>query len=331
MNFHMSQRRNVGEQSAAARKNSDVSQFRVPASLFRSPSLSSFPSVNSAFTLIELLVVIAIIAILASLLLPALSKAKAKAQGIGCLSNLKQMTLAWMMYAPDQNDRVPMNIGFQAQADWESWIQGWMTLDTPGIQPAGATPEQSTDVSYLLRSPLAAYEAKPGIWRCPSDKSTRTVNGVRLPRTRSFSMSLALAFYHPNRYLGAPGWWEEWMRRLTVKTTADFRDPGPARCFVFLDDREDSIADSHFIVLPAGFREARPALYLLQSIPGSYHNGAGNLSFADGHVEPHRWQDSRTKPPLVPDHNRVLSWVGVPSPDNPDVQWLQEQTFQKGD
>ena len=119
------------------------------------------------------------------------------------------------------------------------------------------------------------------------------------------------------------------MRRLAVKTMTDFRNPGPAQCFVFLDEREDSIMDSHFFLHPDGFWDDKPALYRLVSYPGSYHNGAGNLSFADGHAEPHKWLDPRTKPRLVPDHNIVRSIDGVPCPGNPDVQWIQARTLQR--
>ena len=303
-------------------------RFAGLASASESPSLS-FASANSAFTLIELLVVIAIIAVLASLLFPAFSKAKARAQGIGCLSKLKQMTLAWVMYTSDHNDLVPLNIGYQAEADWESWVRGCLSLDVPPPW-LNVPPSDSVDVANLLHSPLARYGAVPTIWRCPADKSTRTVNGVRLPRTRSIAMNLHLGNYHPSRTVNGPSWVTDWMTKLMVKTTADIRNPGSAQCFVFTDEREDSIKDSRFLVHSGGFREPNPARYQLVSYPGSYHDGAGNLSFADGHAESHKWLDSRTSPALIRDHDLVRTVEGVSSPDNRDVRWLQERTFQKG-
>jgi prepilin-type processing-associated H-X9-DG protein len=107
---------------------------------------------------------------------------------------------------------------------------------------------------------------------------------------------------------------------------------------VFLDEREDSIDTSFFLVFPGGLHPppgpSEPAnsdLYGLTDYPGSYHNGAGNLSYADGHADPHKWLDPRTRPPLVKD--TMISprkfTGGIPSPGNPDVRWLQERTFQK--
>ncbi len=287
-------------------------------------------SASAAFTLIELLVVLAIIAVLASLLLPALSRAKAKVQGTACLNNLKQMTLAWTLYSPDFDDRVPMNLGIRADADWETWVRGGMSLDFPGSD-FDPPPCDSTNVLFLLNSPLARYGAVPKIWRCPSDKSTRTINQVRLPRTRSIIMNEELGTYHPNHEVPPPPWMTDWMTRLMVKKTSDIRNPDPARCYVFLDGREDSIEDSHFYVHPGGFPEGNPARHTLVDFPGHYHNGSGNFCFADGHGEAHRWQDPRTTPPLVRDHVLARTIEGIPSPCNPDVQWIQNRTFQRAD
>ena len=258
------------------------------------------PSRNG-FTLIELLVVIAIIAILAALLLPALTRAKQKAQGVLCMNNTRQLTLAWIMYANDNREFVCGVDNSQTTGGPNNWA-------TNGVSGLMSDYFQCIDPAPIMAAQLWPYTKSLGVYRCPSDISTQ---GAALnpridkgkPRLRTYSCSQT---FIPDNWLPSPQY--KWYQKLNQIGVA-------SETWVFIEEGLESINDSAFAVKMTGPSDTRA--YNIDH-PATYHAGATGMSFADGHSIIHKW------------HSSLMNDPNLKNSDDPifvqDMQWFSSVT-----
>lgn len=270
---------------------------------------------KKAFTLIELLVVIAIIAILAAMLLPSLSRAKLKAQGIQCMNNHRQLCLAWRLYNDDNRDTLLFSSGNTTTFQPGVWVSGGLDFN-PGNQ-------SNWDVNQdITKSPMWVYCGNnKEIWKCPSDRSYVVVAGEQRPRVRTMVMNLYLGGFKGT----GGGVFDPSTYHLYLKYS-DLNKPGPSSVFVFLDEREDAINWGNFYTDMAGYSPSSPALFKLADMPGIYHGNSCGFSFADGHSEIHKWRDSRTCPPMQFQKLVFDGSTEISVPRDMDVAWLQDKS-----
>ena len=252
------------------------------------------------FTIVELLVVIVVMLLLAGLALPVLSSASVRAQGIRCGENLKQLGLAWALYVQDHEGRVALN---QPTPDWNTaanWATGWLDKIADNTD--------NTNRNLLQEGQLGPYVSSFEAYKCPGDRLTVAMGGIPMARTRSVAMNFYIGF----QAIGRAGEWQE------VLSTSDMVNPDPKTTFILAVQREDGINDTWYRV---------DADRGLVENPAFYHNGGDNLVFGDGHVELHRWLDSRTTPSI----NRSKdSWHVAPNVGdawargNIDINWLRD-------
>lgn len=275
-------------------------------------------SALSGFTLIELLIVIAIIAILASILMPVLKKAEERAESVYCMNNTRELTVGWIMYQGDNNEKLMAVVGYPGgesaidgsaspTGNWEDWTAGTWNVNNWGL------------VSNTL---MSAFVSNAKTYKCPADRYRSPQNiGDRI---RSYSMSGIL----DGSGSGAPLLVNGNGRTYTEATkSTDLRTPGPANIFVFLDEQADSIDDMKFMV-NAGYPSTGEHW---RNLPAGYHDGDGSFSFADGHSEIHKWMvRSGQFNTLYPVHyvnypTGNSPWAAPTLIRNADYEWLDDR------
>jgi len=269
------------------------------------------PVCGRGFTLLELLVVIAIVSILASLILPALARAKTRAQATFCLNNTRQLLLAWTMYGDEHDGRLAYNLGGGNASAVDAGTATDMSLNWVNNVLDWELRPDNTNSAALTAGGLGPYLNKAAaVYRCPADhvlSATQSLAGWTA-RVRSYSM---------NAMVGDAGSFSQTGNNVNNPDYVQFFKsasiPAAARIFVFLDEHPDTISDGYFL---------NKAYYPeWQRLPASYHDGGASFAFADGHSEVHHWRNPSTKRPAVPGAAHPLP-MEIPSGQQQDYYWV---------